>query len=76
MPTKSDEATHHEVDQLKDAELDRVTGGQFIWKGPGAPNSPKPKVGTPGAGDTIDTGVDFDPNNLPSGGPGSGPWGN
>ena len=80
MPTEpiksNEEATPREVTQLEDAELDHVTGAQFIWKGPGAPNSPKPKVGPPGAGDTIDTGVGFDPNNLPSGGPGSGPWGN
>ena len=76
-PTKSnEEATHHEVIQLEDAELDLVTGAQFIWKGPGAPRSPQRTVGTPGAGDTIDASGDYDANNLPSGGPGSGPWGN
>jgi hypothetical protein len=36
------------------------------------PSSP----GGVGAHDTIDTGQGYDPNNLPSGGPGSGPWGN
>ena len=71
-----EEATHREVDQLEDVELDLVTGAQFIWKGPGAPRYPQRNIGGPGSGDTIDTGVGFDPNNLPSGGPGSGPWGN
>jgi hypothetical protein len=71
-------ATHRDVSELDDAALDLVTGAQFIWKGPGAPRSPKPTHGGPGAGDTIDTGCPTydDCNNLPSGGPGSGPWGN
>jgi len=51
MPTEpiksNEEATPREITQLEDAELDHVTGAQFIWKGPGAPNSPKPKVGPP-----------------------------
>jgi hypothetical protein len=71
-----EEATHLEAAQLEDALLDLVSGGQFIWTGPGAPRSPKPTHGGPGAGDTIDTNIGYDANNLPSGGPGSGPWGN
>jgi hypothetical protein len=74
--TTIDQNEHHEVCQLEGAQLDLVTGGQSIWKGPGGPRSPQRTIGTPGAGDTIDTAVGFEPNNLPGGGPGSGPWGN
>ena len=42
MPTEpiksNEEATPREITQLEDAELDHVTGAQFIWKGPGAPS--------------------------------------
>jgi len=70
--------------RLEDAELELVNGANSIWKAPGGGRTPQRHAGTPGAGDTIDTipwGGDAESwgvvnNNLPGGGPGSGPWGN
>jgi hypothetical protein len=81
---RCEDPVYREASQLGDAELDLVTGANSIWKSPGGGRSPKPHCGGPGAGDTIDPipwgggaeswGVVN--NNLPGGGPGSGPWGN
>jgi bacteriocin-like protein len=70
-------SSQSEFRTLSETELDAVSGGmRSLVNDPGY-NGPKLKtVSGVGANDTIDSGHGFDPNNLPSGGPGSGPWGN